>query len=235
MSQHSIGINDLIEGKGPIWIINTSNQKYKGGAEVYITISQGDQSSVFQVPRSWLPVEITERYPRKAICESPYFMESLSEKLVTVITAEEAARLSSSKEASRERNRLREQADAVRSANASRGIGKNVMISTGDPDRDAELSAAANDGPSGKNQSFVKKVNFDEAEDMPEEVKVSAGFQAWVIKLNSTNDLEDVKSELRMRGDMSIDEAIYLMKNCDHETVSEKVRKRLVKLGEVEA
>lgn len=234
MSQKTVGINELIEGKGPIWIINTSNQKYKGGAEVYITISQGDQASVFQVPRSWLPIEITERYPRKAICESPYFMESLSEKLVTVIPPEEALKLLSSKEASRERNRLREQADAVRAANASRGIGKNVRISTGDAERDAELSAAAQDGPAGENKSFVKKINFDDAGE-PEAVKVEAGFEAWVIKLNGMNSLDDVRTELRMRGDMTIEEAVYLMKNCDHDPIADKIRKRLVKLGEVEA
>jgi hypothetical protein len=234
MSQHSVGINDLIDGKGPIWVINTSNQKYKGGAEVYITISQGDQASVFQVPRSWLPIEITARYPRKAICESPYFMESLNEKLITVISAEDALKLMGSKEASRERNRLREQADAVKAANASRGIGKNVMISTGDMNRDKELSEAANDGPAGKANNFVKKVNFDETEE-DEVAQVEAGFQAWVIKLNGMNSVEDVKTELRMRGDMTIEEAIYVMKNCDHDPITEKIRKRLVKLGEVGA
>lgn len=229
-----IGINDLIEGKGPIWIINTSNKKYKGGAEVYITVSQGDQASVFQVARSWLPVEITARYPRKAICESPYFMEALSENLISVISTADAVKLLGSKEAVREKARLREQEEAVRAANASRGIGKNVMISTGDVEKDEELSAVANDGPSKGNAFIEKKVSFDGEEEPPVNV-VAAGFQAWVIKLNGMNNLEDVKSELRMRGDMAIEEAIYLMKNCDHESIAERLRKKLIKMGEVEA
>lgn len=88
--------------KGPIWIVNTSDSFYPSGAEVYITLQNGDQNTVFSMPRTWLPIELTERYPRKVIINSAYFIEAVSKGLITAISQEAATKLLSQKGVERE-------------------------------------------------------------------------------------------------------------------------------------
>lgn len=229
-----IGLNDLIEAeKGAIWLVNTSSEKFQSGAEVYITIVNGDQSSVFVMPRTWLPVEITGRFPRKNIVASSYFISALANGLVAAVPESYAKSLLSSPKAERERARLESIESAIREAGAARGIGKNVSISTGDPERDSEVADQL--GKTSENfvakASSISDVNFAEDED-EEQDKVNANFRAWVIKLNTLTDIAEVENELRMRGNMTLDEAFFLLKNCDHEEIQEKLTKKLRKLGQ---
>ena len=229
--QKRFTINDLVESKGPIWIINTANKIHKGGSEVQIVIAQGDQQSVLTVPRTWLPMEVTARYPREAIVKSQYFMEALSKELISVIDVKEADKLMVGPTALKEKRRLDQIEEAIRAANSSRGIGKNVTISTGDPERDAELADTTD--LEGKPNSFVeRKVNLGD-DDEEEADAISAQFRAWVLKLNAMTDVDEVKSELKTQGDMDIEEAIYLMTHIDHEEIQDRIRKRLMKLGEL--
>lgn len=239
-SQDVIGVGELTESKkGKIWIINTSDSHYPSGAEVYITLKNGDQSTVFAMPRTWLPIELTERYPRKVITTSSYFIEAISKGLITAITEEAAAKLLSQKGVERERARLKEIEDAIKAATSARGIGKNVMISTGDPERDAELSREFNESKSpGVDPGSTKAIDNrsftlgseDESEEEGE--TISPNFQAWVHKLNAMENEEDARTEIRMRGSMTIEEASYLLKNISHETIQTLLRKKLKKIGE---
>ena len=233
MESKRIGINELLEQKtGPIWIINTSNKVHKGGSEVYIVIPQGDQSSLFTVARTWLPIEATQRYSREALCKSQYFMEALAEELISVVSENEAQKMMAGPQAERERRRLKQLEEAVRAASSARGIGKNVMISTGDPERDAELEEESK--KQARKESFIEKKTLDMNDDDDEPIDpIEPQFKAWVIRLNSLDNVDDVSSEIRMRGEMDIAEAVYLMKNCDHEQISERIRKKLMKIGEL--
>lgn len=234
---HRISLSALFETeKGPIWLINTSGEKYPSGAEVFITINSGDQSSVFVVPRTWLPIEITNRFPRKVVMESSYFVSAVAEGLVSVISADYARSLLSGPKAEREQERLKDIEAAIKEASAARGIGKNVLISTGDPEQDAAL---AEKQVGEKSENFVKKsssvegVNFADEEDEEAVDPVSANFKAWVIKLNGlAEDTASIENELRMRGQMSLEEAVYLLKNCENEDIQNKLKRKLKKLGE---
>lgn len=237
MSEKRIGINDLMEMKGPIWIKNTSDRKYKGGSEVLIMIQQdGAGGSMLTVPRTFLPMEATRRFPRDVLLKSRHFMDALDAQLITIISVKEAEKLEEGPLARREKQRLAQLEEAIRAASTARGIGKNVMISTGDPEMDAQLEAQAN-GEKPKSLSenpnaFVEKRTVDLNEE-DEDEKISAQFRAWVLKLNSFEDEEDAMLELKNNGQMEIDEAVYLMKNVTHEAISERIRKRLLKLGEL--
>lgn len=230
----TLSINDVIEQeKGPIWVLNSSNEKYKTGADVFITFVNNGRDSVMSIPRTWLPWELTRNYPRKVILESPYFVDALNKGMIKLITEDTARKILGQSGAEREQKRLDDIREAIEAATASKGIGKNVSISTGDLDRDEELQR--NFDKSGGNKSFIGAgtedspgtINFGEDEEID---PISPNFRAWVNKLNDMSEAEDALSEVKMRGNMSMEEAEFLMNNCIHEMISSGVAKRLKKL-----
>jgi hypothetical protein len=229
-----VNINEMMEEeKGPIWLLNKTGDLYPSGAEVYITIMNGDQSSVFMVPRTWLPIEITARHPRKQVLASSYFIAALSKGLIEYISKEEAQKILSKPTAKREQERLEAIEVAIKDAGSARGIGKNVTISTGDPDADEQDREGAKTLTLEKGVITRKSDNgIDFGEDSEEEEDpVSAGFRAWVISLNNKgDDLATLENELRMRGKMSIEEASYLLKHIENESIQAKLRRKLEKL-----
>lgn len=116
------------------------------------------------------------------------------------------------------------------------------MISTGDPERDAELAKdfQSNKKSSGNDPDETRGTEAQAtaaktlrmAGDEEEAEEVSANFQAWVHKLNGLGDKDDARTEIRMRGTMSLPEAIYLLRNINYEEIAETLRKKLKKLGE---
>lgn len=228
-----IGINDLVEQeKGPIWVINTSNEKYQGGAEVYITIG----SDVLVVPRTWLPFEMTKKLPRKSILESTYFVSAMSDGLIKAISKETALKLLAEPRASKEAKRLEEIEEAVKAATQARGIGKNVLITTGDEDRDAEYAKqsanaiAKTVSESGGNMKASGSFSLGDDEETAD--PISANFKAWVVKVNNIEDEDEAYSEVRNRGTMTMEEAEYLMKHVTHDVISSGIAKRMKKLAE---
>lgn len=229
----NITINDLVEGKGPIWVINTSNELYPSGADVYVTFtSAGGQPSIMTVPRTWLPTELTARFTRKVILDSPYFTDALSKNMLKVISPEAAAVLLQSKGADRETRRLKEIQEAIKAANTVRGVGKNVMITTGDMDLDKEMEDRS---VAERPKTEITKVNAggvdlgSEEDEVADEV--SPNFKAWVLKVNEMEDEDDARNEVRMRGKMDISEAEYLMRNLKHEGIASSLATRLKKLA----
>lgn len=240
----TIGINELIEQeKGPIWVLNSSNEIYQTGADVFVTFTNNGQSQIMSIPRTWLPVEITQRFPRKVVVESPYFIDAISKGLLKVIDEATAKKMMGQPGAEKEKSRLKDIEEAVKAATAARGIGKNVMISTGDLDRDEELQNQFAKNTKEATNSFIKassgamdspgSINFGEDE---EEVDpVSPNFKAWVNKVNTIDDADEAFGEVRMRGSMEMVEAEYLMKNCVHNKISQTIAARMKKLQGAEA
>ena len=236
MQPKAIGINDLIEeGKGPIWVLNTTNNLYKTGADVFVTFNNNGQSSIMQVSRTWLPIEVTARFPRKIVLESPYFTDALNKGMLQAISVADATKILAQPGAAREAARLRDLEEAVKEATAARGIGKNVMVSTGDLDRDAELQSDYEKS----NQKFVvnaSKANGPDSinlgnDEEEEEDPISANFKAWVIRLNEISDEDEARNEVKLRGSMSLEEAEYLMKKIVHNNISSYIAKRLKKIN----
>lgn len=242
-----LSINDLVEeGKGPIWVINNSNEHYPSGADVFVTINNNGQSSVLPIARTWLPVELTAKFPRKIILESPYFMEALSKGLLKAIPVETAMKMLREEDAPAEQKRLAMIDEAIREANQTRGIGKNVTVSTGDIERDEEMAAigaeqqrernrfpqsAATQAAQAKAPRGSVTLGNDFDEDTPEVDEVSPAFKAWVEKVNLMEDSVAARGEVKMRGQMEIDEAIYLVKKCVHSNVTQSLAKKLAKLN----
>lgn len=233
----TLNINEIVEQeKGPIWVINATNELYPSGADVYVTVTNNGQSQVFQVPRTWLPIEMTNRFPRKVIVESAYFVEALSKGLLKAISAETAASLLAQPGAAQERKRLEELEEAVKAATQTKGIGKNVTISTGDEDVDRQHQDEHNRRSREATDSFVKssiaanRVNMgpdDHEDDAEEDSGVSPNFKGWVNKVNAIEDSSEARNEVRLRGNMEVVEAQYLLANCVHANVKASLEKKL--------
>lgn len=233
----TLSINDIVEQeKGPIWVVNSTNEIYPSGADVYVTLINKGQSSVCQVPRTWLPIELTNRYPRKIVVESPYFIEALSKGLLKSISAETAEKLLKQPGVAAERKRLEDFDEAVRAATQARGIGKNVSISTGDIDLDKSNQDEFNRRTENATKDFIKAagetVGLDDSEEDDE--SVSANFRGWVEKINTMESQDEARNEVKLRGNMEISEATYLMEHCVHSNIKSSLAKRLKAIAEEE-
>lgn len=255
-----VSLQQLVEqDKGPIWVINTSAEVMPPtGGDVFVTFVINNQPIAHEIPKTWLPSSLTDRFPRKAILESSYFIDALTKGLLKAITPEAALALLSSPNADRERKRLKHIQEAISAATQARGIGKNVSItaSSNDLDDDDEDNTAPktriqglsngvqgnNDNddtaaPIGTSRNVARAVSLmgddedENGESIPKPDPISANFRAWVIQINMIVDPVDAKNEARLRGDMSVVEAEYLMRNTKHENISISIAKSLKKIA----
>jgi hypothetical protein len=234
-ARRGLDIEELASSQGSLWVVNSSAQVMEGGGgDVYLTIQVGQngQQSVVEVPLTWLPINLTERVPRKNLLESTYFVQALSTKIIRAIPEEEARKILSRPGADKELNRLQAKKDAVRSETRAKGISKNVTVVNSNIEEETSTGAfyERKDGMTsvmaGK-KTTVTAVNSDSLFDEGSEETVSAAFQAWTAKLNTLEDEEEAVNTVRNRGRMSVDEIQYLAENCTHERVVNVMNKWL--------
>lgn len=123
--QRYLTINEAIsqDPKAPLWLINVADESQVTdflGADVLLTArSEGDVIPI-DIPKTWLPHEVTNKAPREAILKSRYFLDAVREGLVRIITAEYAAELETKKGADEERERLKAREDQRLAATSNR-------------------------------------------------------------------------------------------------------------------
>lgn len=230
-----LSITEAVADPNPsLWVVNTSSRVQEIGGDVFITIpTKGNTAHVLTIQKTWLPDLVTNRFPKQTILESIYFTEAVNQGNVSIISEEDALKLTRSPEAAIEKKRLAASENMIKEATAARGIGKNVMISVGDEDED-DLKEKADENKN-KKKAFVSMKNLEDddegdAEDKEPE-KVSASFRGWVVKLNRYNEGDEalVTNDIRVRGEMSYEEAEYLSENIKFPTIAAKILKSIEK------
>lgn len=236
----SFTIQQLIDQKeGSIFLLNTADTVIEGGGDVHISVPGKDGNvQTVSVRKSWLPMEATAIVPRQALLDAPAFMDSLAKKAVRAISREEYDRLHARPSARAELARLQAVQDAVKEASRGRGIGRNVSITSSAADDEDEVQAKPTVHVRGGQQMprtratedgviNLSDIGDDEAETVQAGVDqdISAGFKAWVNKLN-TLELADAISELQRRGKISKAEAAYLAEKTDHERIRTFLKKQ---------
>lgn len=220
----TLTVQEMVEQeKGPIYLLNTSHRSEVGlPGDVFISINLNNQVRSLKVPLTWIPTEATRLYPRKYLLESPNFLEALSKNIITAITEKSAMALKAKKGYREEENRLREIEASVREASRAKGVGKNVTVSGGEDlnEEDVESTTAVKR----KNVSVVSVNTGSEIED---KATVSAGFVAWVNKLNAMEDLAKARNEVRIRGELSEEEAHYFLENTIYPSFKRSLAKKL--------
>lgn len=113
----------------PLYVLNTTHLKSPRGAIVTIGISRGpgQDALIVRVPNTWLAEDLTLQGPREDILNATRFLEALRANLITIISAEDAARINNSEKAQEERNRLAWRAKQRDQANQSRGQGRSGL------------------------------------------------------------------------------------------------------------
>jgi len=211
-------VQDVSEGKGPLFLLNTTYKVMAGGGDVFITVKVGDSSRTLKVPHSWVPFEATAQMPRSALVESTYLLEAVSNGLVTPISKEDAERMKQQPGYQDEVRRLNQVENTIREASKAKGIGRNVTVTSGEqPDEEVAV-------PNQKKVSVVSLAGDDEVDS---EATVSASFQAWVSKTNLMEDYSQVRNEVRLRGELTEAEAYFMMENTSHEKLRDALRRSL--------
>jgi hypothetical protein len=218
-----------------LWVVNISSRVTETGGDVLITIpGKGNTSHVLNIRKSWLPELVTNRYAKALILESVYFTEAVNSGMIAIIPEEDAKKLLSSPEAGVEKRRLAELDNLAKQAVAAKSIGKNVMISTGDEEEDRIAEERAASKASGN--KFVTMRNAldddnsdDDSEDSSLDKDVSPSFKGWVTKLNNFDEsrVDEVKNEIKVRGEMTRSEAAYLSKTLKFQAIAARISKQL--------
>lgn len=226
MKPRVLSTQDLIDsGKGAIYVLNTTGSLQgvgvARGGDVYITVQVGQASRTLNIPRTWIPIEITASLPRDAVLNSLYFLEAVGKGLVTPINADDALTILSKPDAQSELRRLRERENSIREATKSKGIGRNVTVasSNGDDEDTPEERPVQR-----KNVSVVSLAG----DDTDTEATVSASFQAFVMKLNGMATSKEARNAIKVRGgELSEEEARYMLENIKHEKIQASLRRAL--------
>lgn len=219
MSATRLSIQDLLDNPtGPVWVLNTAHKAVEHGGEIHITIPRANGNPVFiHLPKSWIPENLVEHAPRKDILDSTYFMAAVKNESITLITDEEAQRLLARPAASDERRRLDQKKAAIQAATASRGLSKNVTISGGSDEDDGDTPATPTSKGLPKKNASISMANLgedgSEPGDAPETVRPN--FRAWVAQINNLTQ-EEASNELKIRAELSEDEAAYLRDKTKH-------------------
>jgi len=217
----SLSIQEMLDDTsgGPIFVLNTSDRVTRAG-DVFITINIGNSARPFKVPKTWIPMEVTRTLPRKNILESVHFMEALDKGLITAIPREDAAAIMKMRGYAEEVARLKAREDAAKAEGVAKGIGKNVTVTgSNGEEEEAQQPLKINS----KNVSVVSLNDDDEAGDEP---TVSASFVGWVNKINAL-PYDKAIVEIRVRGSMEQEEALYLVENSKHPKIVKSLSKKL--------
>jgi hypothetical protein len=208
---------ELHAGNGALYVINTSDQARKsrdsGGGDVMISVKHGDVSRIIRVPKTWVPVEVTKTVPRKILVEAAYFLEAVAAGLITPVATKDAIEVLRSDRAQEELERMEQHETAVEAEMRSKGISKNTYVTGGREEEEEEK-------PVKQPKRGISVVDFDS----PEAVKVS--FIAWTNKINALTEKEAL-NELRRRGSVEQEEAVYLIDNCKHKKICAGLKKSL--------
>lgn len=212
--ESTMTIEELSTSSHPsVWVVNSSEETLDNGAQadVFVVVAYNGQSIPISVPKSWLPINLAARMPKKALVESTYFLEACYKKLITIVTPEYAAELNARPSADSERRRLKELEEAVHSASRAKGINVEVV----------DLVKGKGSG-----KSFnVDNIDEKEAVTASQE-EVPVAFRGLVVKLNSMSE-SDAINELRMRGKMNEVSAKYLVDNIQHANIKAHIIKQL--------
>lgn len=217
-----LSINDIKNSPDEsVWVINRSVEvlpPHGGQVQIQISIPNENPRTV-TVPRTWIPIDVARFVPKEYLIKSMSFRDTL-DKLIAVISPEDAERILGQRAARSEQARLVQKQADVEAANATRGISKNTTVTAHTEDGDEEEKPAK--------KVSVTLADEDEDENLQDSPgsKISANFIAWVSSLNDL-DLDEAKSKARMRFAAGLEEheARFIIANCSHASIVKSVKK----------
>lgn len=112
----------LIKAGRPIYVLNTSNFG-SGRGHIIINFIDGTRKRHFEVPDTFIPLNITDSIPADQLTQSHDFLDLLKKQIITLVDGDQAAEFLASEEASEEYDAL------VLSRHSSRAHGVELEAS----------------------------------------------------------------------------------------------------------
>ena len=228
----SLTVTDL-EQSGPIgaiWVRNTCSQNYSFTGDILLSIpgNAGQQAQALKVPSTWLPINLTEQFPKHRILESTDFRNAVRHSLLTVISDETANRLLNDPTAADEQRRLRADAQKRKNAGAARIINpENVEIRRTDGIKDEDEDPV--DVYGGDEDISVAKAALHGLD--LDDNGLSPSFIMFAGKASTLPDVSALNS-LKTRGRFTRGELKYLRDNLkNHPQTVVAVKERLTAMA----
>ena len=112
----SLSITDIAQKKfknRSIWCVNTTSGDRRGRC-IFRVHARGNESTIVEIPDTWLPIDLTTLTSRKSLLNSDDFRTLLRTEMAMLIREKDAQELLSKKGAEEEKDRLRKERSQVR-------------------------------------------------------------------------------------------------------------------------
>ena len=239
-------LNDLLsqEASAPVWAINNSSAVVEGGGDVNIQVVVNGATQRIVIPRTWIPINLTETVPRKYLLDAMNFASAIASRMILVVSQEHADALRRDADYMSEYERVTGYLRTQRTAIATdRTIKDNVIVSkaSGADDNTPDTTIRSNARPlprssgNGGVRPTVLKASSEKALDISnflgedpevetvEVPEVTDNFRAWVVALNGKEDEKAASNDIRRRNTLSGAEVNYLIDNIKYDVIRERL------------
>jgi hypothetical protein len=212
-----LAISDLEESGtlGRVWVRNTAAQSDLGyGGEILLSIpgNAGQQAQALKIYDTWLPQDLTERYPKHRILESTDFRAAVRNGLLTIIDDATAKRIQKEDGAEEEQMRLVSEARKRKEAGAARTINQsaNLEVRNLDTNKIGDQEENPVDTYGGSEEPNVAKAALAGLD--VDENGLSPSFFMFASKMETETDIKALNA-IKTRSKFSRRELKYLRDN----------------------
>jgi len=199
--------------RGSVWVLNSGpSSVYELSGDILLSIpgNAGQQTQALKIQATWLPQDLTAKFPKQRILESTDFRSAVVNELLTIISDRDAQRILAQDGAQEERRRITAEARSVREAGAARTIkDSNVEITRADGVKDDDDGKVDIYGPGGEEVSLAKAASkgLDTNDD-----GLTASFVMFAEKIGTEEDVKALNA-IRTRSRFTRRELKYLRDN----------------------
>jgi len=193
-----LDLDKLLEANETIYVKNST--KPKGKYIVTFSDPNSGASRPFMVPKTWVPINVSQAIPRKVIEASMDFRNALAKGTLTLIQASEAEKMLSEPDAQDELKRLNQS----EFASASKFAGQRAKDLLEATEAKAEQSAF-----------HAEKMKVDD--ELSAKEKVNPAVLDLCMRVNGKGlDVKSALNEYRcIEEDLTADDCAYVIANCD--------------------
>lgn len=202
----------------PIWGINTAaDSELQTNGEILIAIPNphGGKPDRLLVAQTWLPQDLTRVVGRKRLLESSELRAAVSNGLIGLISADDAAALLRQDGADEEKERIRERNMQIRAAGQARTLADSkteIARADGVKDDDDEDSSGRNKTVIIDHNENVSVAKQAEAGLEEYEPGISVEFKMWADRVFASKDML-AKNSIKSRRSFKTVELRYLSRN----------------------
>lgn len=217
--------------KGAVWVLNSAlRSEYEIEGEILVNVpsSQG-RPDLVKIPQSWLPFEMTSKFPKSRILDSVEFRSAVGKGLITVISEADAHAMLRQEGAKEERARLKAQDAHIKAAGSVRSIA-DANVSITNPNELNRTNGVPVETHGGADQpSLARQIAASNGQALDEN-GLKPNFVTFFNKMKLQQDMDALNS-YRNKGRFSRRELRWMRDNLPaHPKTIKVIKSRLVEL-----